>query len=443
MADLLTQSARIVDTGTFDPGFNPMAAELHELADGVAMVDAFSHVVALDGGDGLVLFDVSHAMFGPRVVEALRAWRTDPVHTIVYTHGHLDHVGGAAAVIADNEGRGPRPAVVAHANVPVRFDRYVRTAGHNAAINARQFGGSAIDRGAISGLAEQWLTGLGVRPTTTYTDQLRLHVGDLVLDLHHGRGETDDHTWAWDAQRRAAIVGDFVIWTFPNAGNPQKVQHYPLEWAATLRRIAAAGPELLLPAHGLPLAGASRIELVLGDMATALEQLAGDTLALMNDGATLDEVLGTVRLDPELADRPWLAPIYDEPEFVVRNTWRLYGGWYDGNPANLKPARTSALALEVARLAGGTDALVDRARDLVAAGELALGCHLVELAVAAAPDDAAAHEARAAIYGERRTRETSLMAKGIFGDASRTSAARAAELRDDDRPTPDHQERRP
>ncbi|MCB1261323.1 MAG: MBL fold metallo-hydrolase [Acidimicrobiales bacterium] len=199
MADLLAQSARIVDTGTFDPGFNPMAAELHELADGVAMVDAFSHVVALDGGDGLVLFDVSHAMFGPRVVEALRAWRTDPVHTIVYTHGHLDHVGGAAAVIADNEGRGPRPAVVAHANVPVRFDRYVRTAGHNAAINARQFGGSAIDRGAISGLAEQWLTGLGVRPTTTYTDQLRLHVGDLVLDLHHGRGETDDHTWAWDA----------------------------------------------------------------------------------------------------------------------------------------------------------------------------------------------------------------------------------------------------
>ena len=121
------------------------------------------------------------------------------------------------------------------------------------------------------------------------------------------------------------------------------MQHYPLEWAATLRRIAAAGPELLLPAHGLPLAGASRIELVLGDMATALEQLAGDTLALMNDGATLDEVLGTVRLDPELADRPWLAPIYDEPEFVVRNTWRLYGGWYDGNPANLKPARTSAL----------------------------------------------------------------------------------------------------
>src|SRR2546430_11540937 len=47
-------------------------------------------------------------------------------------------------------------------------------------------------------------------------------------------------------------------------------------------------------------------------------------------------------------------------EFVVRNVWRLYGGWHDGNPAHLKPAPDAALAAEVAVLAGGPSRLAAR-----------------------------------------------------------------------------------
>ena len=54
-----------------------------------------------------------------------------------------------------------------------------------------------------------------------------------------------------------------MTWLFPNAGNPQKVQRYPVEWAAALRSMVALGPELLLPAHGLPIEGRERIETVL------------------------------------------------------------------------------------------------------------------------------------------------------------------------------------
>ena len=80
-------------------------------------------------------------------------------------------------------------------------------------------------------------------------------------------------------------------------------------------------------------------------------------------------------------DQPWLQPVYDEPEFVVRNIWRLYGGWYDGNPARLKPAPDAAVAAEVAALAGGVDALAARAAELAAAGDLRLAAQLAEWAV--------------------------------------------------------------
>jgi alkyl sulfatase BDS1-like metallo-beta-lactamase superfamily hydrolase len=143
----------------------------------------------------------------------------------------------------------------------------------------------------------------------------------------------------------------------------------------------------------------------------------------MNAGDRLDSILHEVRVPDELLDRPWLRPLYDEPEFVIRNIWRLYGGWYDGNPSRLKPAPDAAIAAETARLAGGVDVLVARATELADEGDFRLACHLVELGVQAAPDDAGAHAARAEIYAARRKTETSLMAKGIFGDASRTSKA--------------------
>ena len=83
---------------------------------------------------------------------------------------------------------------------------------------------------------------------------------------------------------------------------------------------------------------------------------------------------------------PTCGPLYDEPEFVVRNIWRQFGGWWDGAPSRLKPAPDAALATELAELAGGADALIDRAMQLCDDGDLRLACHLADLAGWAAPD---------------------------------------------------------
>ncbi|QGG93774.1 alkyl sulfatase dimerization domain-containing protein [Actinomarinicola tropica] len=425
MADLLALSARIIDSGVADEPVNRTTQELSEVGDGVAMVESFSHVVTFRTDEGLVCFDASGAAAGGRVVESLRRWTSDPIHSLVYTHGHVDHVGGSGAFVADARESGrPDPVVVGHANVPVRMDRYDRTNGYNTTINARQFGGV---RGLGIGIGgeQRFLPADAARPDVTFTDRFTAQVGDVTFQMRHAKGETDDHLWAWVPQHKALCTGDFLIWNFPNAGNPQKVQRYPLEWAHALREMAAMDAELLLPAHGLPIAGRDRIAGVLGDVATALEHLVADTLALMNEGATLDHILHTVRVDPDLLAKPYLRPLYDEPEFVVRNVWRLYGGWYDGNPAHLKPAPQSAFAAELASLAGGSTALAARAREVADGGDLRLACQLVELAVQAAPDDVGAHRTRAEIYEQRRQAESSLMAKGIYGWAVRQSTAAA------------------
>jgi alkyl sulfatase BDS1-like metallo-beta-lactamase superfamily hydrolase len=115
--------------------------------------------------------------------------------------------------------------------------------------------------------------------------------------------------------------------------------------------------------------------------------------------------------------------VYDEPEFVVRNTWRLYGGWWDGNPAHLKPAAEGELAGELASLAGGAGRLMERAKELADGGNYRLACHLAEYAWQAAPGDEGMAAARAQIYRQRAGIEASTMSKGIYSAAGEKTAA--------------------
>ncbi len=387
---------------------------LEQFADGVAFIPSFANVSVLTTHAGIVMVDTGSAPFAAKIHEQVREWTPARLHTAIYSHGHIDHVFGVGVFEAEAQEKGYQPPqVVAHEAMPARFDRYKLTNGYNAIINQRQF--------QTPGL--KWPMNYRY-PDVTYRSALTLNVGGLEIELHHARGETDDHTWTWIPSRKTLCTGDLFIWAAPNAGNPQKVQRYPAEWARACREMAALGAELLLPGHGVPVVGADRVRTALLDTAEMLQSLHDQTVAMMNEGARLDDIIHTVRAPQHLLDRPYLRPVYDEPEFVVRNVWRLYGGWYDGNPSTLKPARDAELATELAQLAGGAGKLADRAAALLAAGDdaaLRLAGHLAELAALAAPDDAAVHQVRAAVFGKRSEAEASTMAKGVFAWAASES----------------------
>src|SRR5579863_6453060 len=276
-----------------------------EVAAGVAFVPSFANVSAVSTDDGLVLVDTGSSFVAGAVHEALRGWSPARLNTAIYSHGHIDHVFGVGVWEEESAAEGwPAPVVVAHDAVPARFDRYIVTAGYNEVINQRQFG--------VPGF--RWPVEYRY-PDRTYAQRLELDVGGV--DLHHARGETDDHTRTWVAGSRVLCCGDLFIWASPNAGNPQKVQRYPREWAAALREMIALEPETLLPGHGFPVIGRERVRQALSETAELLESLVDQTIALMNSGARLDEVLHGVRPPPRLMERPYLRPVYDEPEFVV------------------------------------------------------------------------------------------------------------------------------
>lgn len=386
----------------------------HTVSDDMIVVSTHyvvGNVTAIRTDAGLVLIDTGGRETARETLDVIRRWDSSPVNTVIYTHGHIDHTWGARLLDEEADAHGvARPRIIAHRNILQRFERYDQSQDLNSLIMGRQFN-----------KAGYVFPGEHRRPDEVYDDQLSLNIGGLRIELTHGRGETDDATFVWLPQTKILVTGDFVIWVFPNAGNPRKVQRYPQDWASTLRKMHALEPRILVPGHGPVVSGAARAGEMLDDGASALESLVEQTVRLMNKGHTLNSILQTVRAPSGLLTKPYLLPKYDDPAFVVRSIWHLYAGWFDGNPAHLKPAADQDLGREIATLAGGVESLTKQAEVLRAAGQARVAAHLIEFAAAASPHDKEVHRVRAAIYTDCIDRETSLIGKAILAYSKRES----------------------
>jgi len=389
------------------------------VTEDVIFIPALGNVSTFVCGGRALLVDTAQYRATPGVLQGLRnSYSQAPIDAVVYTHGHIDHATGGEAIIAHSVERGdPRPRFIAHRDLPARFDRYKLLARQNDNINRIQFN--------LPPEARPFSDASFIYPDTVHTDGMTIKIGDTVFDLRHSRGETDDETWVWCPSRRVLCTGDTFVWCSPNAGNPYKVQRYARDWADALEEMAALKPLHLLPGHGPAMADEGQIEEALLSTAHLLRSIHDQVVRLMNEGKWLEDVIREIEWPP--TDKPWLQPIYDHPEFIARNVWRLYGGWYDGDPANILPAHSHDVAAQLLA-ATGSGPILDRARSLRDRGELQMACHLVDFVRKGDPENREAWTLWRDLFTARAQSERSLMARGAFYAGVREAEARLKAL---------------
>ena len=390
--------------------FDPLMGQLEVIEPGLAMFHGFANVAFAFGRGDMIAVDTSSRQTGEMAVAAIRKITDEPLMLIVYTHGHADHAFGTAAFIRDAATRGyPRPRIWAHEDVARRFRRYGRTEGWQAHVNRLQFG-IETPPGLFSAASH-------VEPDLTYRGGQALELMGEAIELHHAMGETDDGTWVWMPLRRVAMVGDLIISSLPNTGNPNKVQRYTLEWAEALERIAARRPRYILPGHGPAYRGEERCEEVLRETARALRLIHDEVVRRLNAGQWPVEIVeADIELPPELASKPFLAPIYGCTAFIVRDVIRRYAGWWSGQPSRLFPVSRRSHARDLLAVCG-REALLDRARLLKNSGELKRALAMAELATDADPEDQEAVRLNAEILEAITLTERSFIGRNLFTGA--------------------------
>ena len=392
-----------------------------ELADNLLGLKGIAGFYIIDTKDGLVMIDSGSHLDIDSAYNEIKKWRPEEdVKAAIFTHHHVDHIFGTQRFDEEaNKSNRKRPIVYSHELLPDHLDRYKKTLGWNTAINRRQF--------AINVPHFKWPEEYRY-PEITYGEKTSFTLGDCTFELFHGRGETDDHTWVFVPERKILAPGDLFIWAVPNGGNPQKVQRYVSDWSNALKQMMKKDAEIMIPGHGFPIFGKARIQEALSTTAYFLEDLEDETLRLMNQGKSLNEVFHQVKIPTEIQKKPWLRPVYDDPKFLIKMIWKRYGGWWDGEYDRLLPDTRENEAKEWVDLCGGIDLIIDKALKNLSKKKFELAAHLIEVAYYADKQNKKLHTARKEIYSAFSKVQDSSMARNILNHAALSSNEQKRDL---------------
>lgn len=83
-------------------------------------------------------------------------------------------------------------------------------------------------------------------PTTTFTDTMTIHGGDLTLELLHTPGHQPDHIATWIPELHLLLAFDAAEMPFPLLESPAGMP----DMLTTLERLQALKPQYVLCAHG-------------------------------------------------------------------------------------------------------------------------------------------------------------------------------------------------
>lgn len=368
--------------------------EVIEVVDGVHMAIGYglANSILIEGDDGVIIVDTMESSRSAKaVVEEFRKITDKPVVAIIYTHNHYDHVYGAREYLTE----GVTPKVYAHDSLdhlvqtrqeiigPAIYPRSIRQFGvilppfarPNAGIGPQLvFGGAGM---------ENYL-----EPTDVFEDEMEFEIAGVTIKLVHAPGETDDQLYVWLPDQKVLMPGDNFYKAFPNLYAVRGTPYRDVRgWVESLDKMIAEEPEYLVPSHTQPVVGKELIKQTLTDYRDAIKYVYDETIEGMNSGKTEDELATTIALPEELADKPYLHQYYGTVPWSVRSIFVGHLGWFDGNATNLFRLAPAEEAKRMVELAGGEDALLEKAKAAHASGDHQWAAQLYDHLLALNPDN--------------------------------------------------------
>jgi alkyl sulfatase BDS1-like metallo-beta-lactamase superfamily hydrolase len=345
---------------------------VEKVTDGVYVAIGFglANSIMIEGDEGLIIVDTMESVQqGEAVLAAFREISDKPVVAIIYTHNHTDHVFGSVAF-----GQPGEVAVYAHDTTQYYIDRVINVVRPIINLRSMRMFGNYLPEdemvndgiGAFLGIDSDSRL-FAMPPTHTFSDQLKLQIAGVDIELVHAPGETNDQIFVWLPQQRVLLPGDNIYKAFPNLYTIRGTPYRDVtQWVDSLDKMRQRQPQFLVPSHTRPIVGVEEVDATLQVYRDAIQFVHDQTVRYMNKGLTPDQIVERVRLPEHLASHPYLQEFYGKVDWSVRSIFDGYMGWFDGNSSTLQPLGEHQQATRMAQLAGGKDQLLSQARAALA-----------------------------------------------------------------------------
>jgi alkyl sulfatase BDS1-like metallo-beta-lactamase superfamily hydrolase len=384
---------------------------LFEVTDGIYQVRSLdiSNMTIVEGDQGIIVID---PLISPETAAAALALYVAhrgqrPVTGVIYTHSHVDHFGGVRGILPDDGADVPILAPVGFLEHAVAENVY---AGIAMTRRANYMYGSLLERGPTGQVG----TGLGLAPSTgrpglvaptvdiAETGQTEVIDGvPIVFQLTPGTEAPAEMNFHFP-RHRALCMAENATHNLHNLLTLRgALVRDPRLWSRYLNdaiELFAADSDVAFASHHWPTWGTDDVVGYLREQRDLYAFLHDQTLRRLNRGETGMEIAEDFELSPRL-DAAWHARgYYGSVSHNVKAIYQRYMGWFDGHPSSLWAHPPVAAATRYVEVIGGQEAVVDKARGYVRAGDLRFAAELLKHAVFADPDDAAARAELAAVY---------------------------------------------
>lgn len=382
----LNQASEVVDTADIsktDPGnhLRQGGAKTQAIAlnDFIYQAKGFGNTFMVVTGQGNVIVDTSLKAMAPLHKKLLSAVSDAPIEAIILTHAHGDHIGGVELW------RQVDTKVIAQQNMVELLHYRKRLEGMFKLRNSAQFGYGQVP--AFEPAQHAGNFGANIVPNTLFDKEYQFSLGGVDFEIIHTPAETYDALTVWLPQSKTVFVGDMFYSSFPNMYTLRGTKpRWALDYVASLNRVLALEPELLLPSHGEAVKGKSAIQAALTRYRDAILYVHDQTVLGMNQGKDVFTLMRDIKL-PAALD---IGENYGWVSWSVRGIYEGYMGWFDGKPVNMYASAPESIYGDLVTLAGGADKVIALAQSSLNQGQNVKALRLMEAALAAEPNNIAA-----------------------------------------------------
>lgn len=380
---------------------------LFEVTDGIYQVRGFdaSNMTLIEGDSGLIVVDAlvstETARAGLALYRRLRGDRRVVV-AVILSHCHADHYGGIGGIVTEEEVRAGRVEIIAP-------DQFLEAAVAEGVIpgparNRRaqyQFGGllpqgprGQVDIGICNGLSRG--TASLIAPTRSITAPIESHTIDGVEIVFQLAPQTEApaEMHMFYPAFRALNLAENATHTMHNISPIRGAEARDANaWAKYLDEALdrfGRDTDVVLAQHQWPVWGNARVLEYLAKQRDLYKYLHDQTVRLMNQGYTADEIAERLALPKSLETTWHVRGYYGTLSQNVKAVYQRYLGWYDGNPAHLNPLPPVERGRKYVEYMGGAAAAIERARDDFARGEYRFVAEVMSHVVFADPTNAEA-----------------------------------------------------
>ncbi len=387
---------------------------LFEVVDGIYQVRGYdlANMTLVRGDTGWIVIDPLTAReTAEAAMELVNGhFGKRPVVAVIVTHSHADHFGGVRAITDEEDLASGAIELIA----PEGFVEYAVSenviAGNAMSRRAGYMYGNilpkAVDGTVDAGLGKTVAFGtIGLlKPTREISstgERMTVDGVEIVFQSTPG-AEAPAEMMFYFPQFKALCVAEEASAVQHNLYTLRGARvRDPLLWSKYLNEsIELFGDELELVfgSHHWPRWGREEGIEFLARQRDMYRYIHDQTVRLMNNGYTPREIAEELELPASLGNSFYNRDYYGTVRHNSKAVYQRYLGWFDGVPANLNPLPPVAAGRKYVDLAGGSEALLAKARESFAAGEFRWTAELVNHLVFADPDNRPARELLADAY---------------------------------------------